>query len=342
MKTIHIGDIKVGKRFRKELGNVHELAQSIEKVGLMHPIVVDKDNQLISGLRRIWAYKMMKRNEIPVTVLDLDNILEGEYEENVTRKDFSPSEMVAIKHAIEDREEEEAKERQGRPGEERSEKLSEHEKGRAADKIAKAVGTSRHTLKKAEEIVKAAKADPKKHGKLQEEMDKTGKVDPVHKKLKEAERAEAAKAAPKYGTIVITPDWESAAERRKLVQIPVWEWADKDCHLYLWVPNEYIPKALDLLKDWEFEYKTILTWVKPRMNFGEFFRNSTEQVIFAMRGKDGTRVHDIPTHFEVPETPGRKPEEFYKIVEKASPGPYIDALGKEPREGWVYNKLAAK
>jgi len=341
MKTISLGDIKVGKRFRKEMGNVHELAQSIEKVGLMHPIVVDKDNQLISGLRRVKAYKMLKRNEIPATVLDLENILEGEYEENVTRKDFSPSEMVAIKHAIEGREEEEAKERQGRPGEERSEKLSEHEKARAADKVAKAVGTSRFTLKKAEEVVKAAKADPKKQ-KLVEEMDKTGKVDPAHKKLKEAERAEAAKAAPKYGAIVITPDWESAAERRKLVQIPVWEMADRECHLYLVTPNEYIPKALELLKDWEFEYKTILTWVKPRMNFGEYFRNSTEQVLFATRGKEGTRVHDLPTHFEAPETPGRKPEELYKIVEKASPGPYIDVLAKEAREGWVYNKTAVK
>ena len=334
MKTIPLASIKFGTRFRKEMGDVHTLARSIEQFGLFHPIVVDKDNQLVSGLRRIRAFKHLGRKEIPVTVLDLDDLVGAEYDENVERKSFTPSEMVAIKEALEAKEVAAAKERQSQGGS--VGKLPEAAKGRALDKIAKAAGTSRRTIEKAEKVVKAAKADPEKHGKLAEEMDKDGKVDKAYKRLKEAEAAEAAKAAQKYSTIVVSPDWEENSERRKLVQIPVWKWADENSHLYLVTPNEYVPKALQLLEDWKFTYATILTWVKPRADFGEHFRNSTTQIVFAVKGKEGTRVKDLPTHFEAPVPgDGSMPEEFYRIVERASSGPYFDALGKSERAGWV-------
>jgi ParB-like chromosome segregation protein Spo0J len=48
-----IADIKVGKRHRRDLGDIAALAESIKAVGLLHPIVVQPDGKLIAGARRL-------------------------------------------------------------------------------------------------------------------------------------------------------------------------------------------------------------------------------------------------------------------------------------------------
>ena len=49
---------------------------------------------------------------IPGTIVDLVEIAHGEFAENILRKDFTPSEMVAILKAVRPVEEKAAKERQ--------------------------------------------------------------------------------------------------------------------------------------------------------------------------------------------------------------------------------------
>jgi ParB-like chromosome segregation protein Spo0J len=143
-----IADIRVGKRHRRDLGDVNELAASIAAVGLMHPIVIEPNGTLIAGQRRLEACKLLGWTEIPVTVVALDNIVRGEFAENTARKDFTLSEAVAIKHALEPIERAEAKKRQGERTDKHLGKLPTSSKGRAGDKAAKATGMARRTLEK--------------------------------------------------------------------------------------------------------------------------------------------------------------------------------------------------
>jgi len=89
------------KRFRKDFGDVRELAESIKGVGLIHPIVVDQiisgvhaarvKYRLIAGERRLRAVAFLGWKEIEVTLKeDVDDLLakEIELEENVRRKDI--------------------------------------------------------------------------------------------------------------------------------------------------------------------------------------------------------------------------------------------------------------
>ena len=68
MATRPISEIKVGTRHRRDLGDIDKLASSIRDIGLLHPIVISSDGQLIAGLRRLEAYKLLGRAEIPVTI----------------------------------------------------------------------------------------------------------------------------------------------------------------------------------------------------------------------------------------------------------------------------------
>lgn len=148
---IKISKIKIGLRFRHDLGDVNALVQSIKEIGLLHPVVLNQNNQLIAGQRRLEACKLLGLKEIPATIINLDNIVTGEFHENVIRKGFTSREKIAIKKAIEPIEKMKALERKqlGRPSEE-----STH--GRTRDKIANYLELSFDTLNKLELIVEAS------------------------------------------------------------------------------------------------------------------------------------------------------------------------------------------
>ena len=53
--TMRIADIKIGERHRDNLGDVQALAESIKTTGLLHPVVVAKSGELVTGERRLWG-----------------------------------------------------------------------------------------------------------------------------------------------------------------------------------------------------------------------------------------------------------------------------------------------
>jgi N6-adenosine-specific RNA methylase IME4 len=105
----------------------------------------------------------------------------------------------------------------------------------------------------------------------------------------------------------------------------------------LWVTNRSLPKAFRLIEAWGFRYITCLTWVKPSIGMGNYFRGSTEQVLFAVKGSQMLKRRDVGTHFEAKRGDGHsaKPDEFYSLVESCSYGPYIDVFGRKERDGWT-------
>ena len=156
-----------------------------------------------------------------------------------------------------------------------------------------------------------------------------------------------------FQTIVIDPPWDWGDEgdvdqfgRAKpdyttmsideIEKLPISKIADDNCHIYLWVTNRSLPKAFRLLEAWGFRYITCLTWVKPNIGMGNYFRGDTEQVIFGVKGSQQLKRHDVGTHFNAPRGKGHsaKPDEFYSLVESCSYGPYIDIFGRKEREGW--------
>lgn len=92
-------DVKVNKdlpRWRRDMGDVRELAESIVNKGQIHPILLDRNNNLVCGGRRLAAcitagikVKAAYTDQIDPLVLR-----ELELEENLRRKSFTPGEEV--------------------------------------------------------------------------------------------------------------------------------------------------------------------------------------------------------------------------------------------------------
>jgi ParB-like chromosome segregation protein Spo0J len=95
-------EIKVGDRFRRDIGDLGPLKASIQKIGQLHPVIISEDHQLIAGYRRLQACKELGRL-VEVKVVNIGDWLQAEHDENEERKNFTVSERVAILKAIEER-----------------------------------------------------------------------------------------------------------------------------------------------------------------------------------------------------------------------------------------------
>ena len=95
-----IADIVIGIRHRSDMGDIPKLADSIREVGLLHPIGITHDGELIFGLRRLRACELLGWTEISVTVINIASVALGERHENEERKDLTVSERVAIMETI--------------------------------------------------------------------------------------------------------------------------------------------------------------------------------------------------------------------------------------------------
>jgi ParB family chromosome partitioning protein len=193
--------IVVGDRYRKDLGDLDALADSIERLGMLEPVVITRHWHLVAGQRRLTAALMRKRPWVPVrTVAGLDDALaalRAEHDENICRKDFTPSEAVAIGKALEELEKPRARKRQEATQAKKGAKVGAAQgggkfpppsggHGKTADKVGAAVGMSGKTYRKAKAVVEAA-AEPDAKPEVKEaaaEMDRTGKVDRAYKKVR--------------------------------------------------------------------------------------------------------------------------------------------------------------
>jgi ParB-like chromosome segregation protein Spo0J len=200
---VPIDQIIVGERFRQDMGDLDGLAASIRDTpgrGMLQPIILNERHELIAGRRRLEAAKLLGWREVPCIVSkSLDDTLaalRAERDENVCRKDFTPSEAVALGKAIEAQERAAAASRKkatqmkgrgkgGAPivGGGKS-PLPKGKKGKTRDKVAEVVGMSGRTYEKAKAVVEAAEKEPEKHAETVAEMDRTGRVEPAYQKVK--------------------------------------------------------------------------------------------------------------------------------------------------------------
>ena len=161
----------------------------------------------------------------------------------------------------------------------------------------------------------------------------------------------------RYGTIIADPPWPErgggrivrGAQRHydlmtvaRIMATPVeYRWAADDCHLYLWVTNNFLMAGLSTLHWWGFRYVTTLTWNKNGIGLGQYFRGNTEHVLFGVRGNPGYR--QLPNGKRAQGRTGfyaekgehsEKPMQIHEWAEIVSPGPRIELFARSRRPGW--------
>lgn len=197
LPIVPLSSITIGDRVRKDMGDLDALAASIREHGLLHPPAVTSAGLLIAGQRRLLACARLGMTEVPVRIIDVVSLLRAEKAENAERKNFTPSEAIAIGRAIETELKTREHERRSiankeaharrRNGLDAGETPASHGLSHA-EHAAKAIGMGSSRYLNARSVVAAAEQQPDLAD-LVETMDRTGNV---HAALIELKRRRGA------------------------------------------------------------------------------------------------------------------------------------------------------
>ena len=162
----------------------------------------------------------------------------------------------------------------------------------------------------------------------------------------------------KYEIIYADPPWNetgggrikrgadkhySLMKTKDIISLPVRDIVKDSSHLYLWVTNNRLIDGLEVMKEWGFEYRTVITWFKDRIGLGQYFRGITEHCLFGVKGnlpyklEEGKRCQGKTGFYAKKTIHSRKPEEMRDMINLVS---YregynrIELFARNKTEGW--------
>lgn len=166
-------------------------------------------------------------------------------------------------------------------------------------------------------------------------------VDDLHKLLD---------AGRKFGTVYADPPWAYGNQATRaatdnhyrtmtpeeVAALPVRDLAADAAHLHLWTTNAFLRESFAVLEAWGFAYKSLLVWDKEIMGLGNYWRVQTEYLLLGVRGDLVFRDHGIPNVLRARRGEhSSKPDQVRGLIERASPGPYLELFGRRAAKGWT-------
>jgi N6-adenosine-specific RNA methylase IME4 len=170
-----------------------------------------------------------------------------------------------------------------------------------------------------------------------------------------------------YGVIYADPPWTFSTYSRKgkgrsaeayydcmsleeIKAVTVKQWAAKDCVLFLWTTDPLLEQALEVIRAWDFTYKTVgFHWAKLKRSaaqgqytdasffcgLGFWTRANPELCLLATRGNPHRRKANVSKLIISPRREhSRKPDEAYQRIEALCDGPYLEIFARNTRDGW--------
>lgn len=206
--------------------------------------------------------------------------------------------------------------------------------------VSDAVGIVDLPVKKQAEIIR--KVDRKEAHTLREAKQQIRK-----KNLKNPELPRGT-----YDVILADPPWpynfsksESRAienqyptmslEEIKALKIP----GAENAVLFLWATAPKLLEALEVMRAWDFIYKTCAVWDKEKIGMGYWFRGQHELLLIGTKGNFSPPAPEdrVSSIIRVPRGKhSEKPVVLYEIIERMFPrGAYLEMFGRKKREKWT-------
>lgn len=142
-----------------------------------------------------------------------------------------------------------------------------------------------------------------------------------------------------FGVVYCDP--KAGAGLNSLFKVDLDEWIAPSAVLFVWSEISDLPLSLELMTNWGFEYRSLISWDK-----GMFFdhdkwpKHQNELLLIGERGKCIPTPSDTTTQIftnlaDLP-NPNARPEVFLKTIEAMFPNqPVLSIFGMAPRRNWV-------
>jgi N6-adenosine-specific RNA methylase IME4 len=156
----------------------------------------------------------------------------------------------------------------------------------------------------------------------------------------------------KYRTVYADPPWAysnrasrgaannhyTTLDLQQICDEPVADLIAENAHPHLWATNAFLREAFTVIEAWGFQYKSCLVWIKPQLGMGNYWRVSHEFLLLGVRGSASFEDKTCRSWLMNRRTRhSKKPFAFRRLIEKVSPGPYLELYGREeqPRTEWT-------
>lgn len=157
----------------------------------------------------------------------------------------------------------------------------------------------------------------------------------------------------KFGTIYADPPWPYGNQATRaatknhykahneltiadICALPVPQLTADSAHCHLWTTNGFLREAFDVMESWGFAYKSCFIWVKPDFGIGNYWRVGHEFMLFGIKGRApfGENAQQSWVYEKAGEH-SAKPAKVRRIVERVSPGPWLELFGRREVENWT-------
>ena len=165
-------------------------------------------------------------------------------------------------------------------------------------------------------------------------------------------------AMGRYATVVVDPPWPLAIMRgdvpgkwkaawtgieydkmslEDISTLPIQSVLSDNARLFIWTTNRFLKDALCLIDDWGCDYSFTMTWVKnrgPQLPQSPCFNSE-----FCIVGKRGVIAWQDTKAFRTANYwdwcgGSVKPEGFYDLLRRVTPGPRLDVFGRRRIAGF--------
>lgn len=368
---INLADIILGPPKRPVVpARVASLAESIFRIGVLQPVILDEGKNLLAGRHRYLACQKLGMTQIPYTTPEkvkssysarLAVLSENLYREELTA--LQRSEWVEEYEKLTD----EMDNFDTAPGAPRTTKQK-----------AEAIGMSERTLQECKQIasklapevkqalegtevadsqkqlLQLARMTPEQQAEAVERF-RSGAVKDLRAAARDIRR-ETLHSAPLpdgvFNLVTADPPWQydndgarGSAENHyptlsldQMLELPIGERLADNVVMFLWVTTSHQAEALMLLDHWGLEFKSEIIWVKPHIGTGYYTRGKHEKLWICTRGDLMTpsKLPESVQHWPVAEH-SRKPAEAYQLMLEMYPHltHRLELFGRSPREGFT-------
>jgi N6-adenosine-specific RNA methylase IME4 len=128
----------------------------------------------------------------------------------------------------------------------------------------------------------------------------------------------------------------------EIQMLPIYTLADKNCELYTWTTQKYLPFIFDVIRSWskDFSYCQMLTWCKAPRGLGQggVYCPTTEFLVLARKGLMPTGISRIDSTWWNIKRPhnshSTKPDFFRQLIENVTLAPRIELFAREKVRDW--------
>lgn len=163
---------------------------------------------------------------------------------------------------------------------------------------------------------------------------------------------ELVASGAKFSTVYADPPWSYSNKAARgaadnhyptldidaICSEPVRQLTTQNSHLHLWTTNAFLQEAFTVIEAWGFRFKSCLIWIKPQMGMGNYWRVSHELLLLGVQGRLPFADRTCRSWILQRRTRhSRKPFAVRELIERVSPGPYLEMYGREeqPQTDWT-------